>query len=97
MMSRPDVRREFIPQFQRSFPRLGIVALAAVFLGLSGVSIEAQSGSPNDEAYSQKIREYTTEPFFLTNLVDHLPASTGVPLAGDNPRAHHRRSRNAPT
>ncbi|MGO8817908.1 MAG: M14 family zinc carboxypeptidase [Terriglobia bacterium] len=79
MMNRLNVRREFIPQFQRSFPRLGIVALAAVFLGLSGVSIEAQSGSPNDEAYSQKIREYTTEPFFLTNLVDHLPASAIVP------------------
>ncbi|HWX40624.1 MAG TPA: hypothetical protein VN345_05690, partial [Blastocatellia bacterium] len=27
-----------------------------------------------DEAYSAKIKEYTTEPFFLTELVDHLPA-----------------------
>src|SRR4051812_32662596 len=32
-----------------------------------------------DEAYSAKIREYTTEPFFLTELVDHLPASSTVP------------------
>ncbi|MBM3748349.1 MAG: hypothetical protein FJW34_21405, partial [Acidobacteria bacterium] len=32
-----------------------------------------------DEAYTQKIREYTTEPFFLTELVDHLPASAAVP------------------
>src|SRR5258706_5295367 len=32
-----------------------------------------------DEAYSQKIREYTTEPFFLTEIVDHLPASATVP------------------
>ena len=32
-----------------------------------------------DERYSQKIREYTTEPFFLTDIVDHLPASTTVP------------------
>ena len=32
-----------------------------------------------DEAYSAKIREYTTEPFFLTELVDHLPASDTVP------------------
>jgi hypothetical protein len=79
MMNRLNLRREFVPQFQRSFPRLGIVALAAVCLGLSGISIEAQSGSPDDEAYSKKIREYTTEPFFLTNLVDHLPASATVP------------------
>lgn len=33
----------------------------------------------NDEAYGKKIREYTTEPFFLTELVDHLPASKTVP------------------
>lgn len=32
-----------------------------------------------DEAYTRKIREYTTEPFFLTELVDHLPMSTTVP------------------
>lgn len=32
-----------------------------------------------DEAYTAKIREYTTEPYFLTELVDHLPASDNVP------------------
>src|SRR5579871_5768177 len=32
-----------------------------------------------NDAYSAKIREYTTEPFFLTELVDHLPASDTVP------------------
>src|SRR5271170_2907277 len=32
-----------------------------------------------DDAYGAKIREYTTEPFFLTELVDHLPASDTVP------------------
>jgi hypothetical protein len=32
-----------------------------------------------DEAYTAKIREYTTEPCFLTELVDHLPASESVP------------------
>ncbi|HEY2931927.1 MAG TPA: M14 family zinc carboxypeptidase [Acidobacteriota bacterium] len=32
-----------------------------------------------DDAYSKKIREYTTELFFLTELVDHLPASDKVP------------------
>ncbi|MGH9861667.1 MAG: hypothetical protein ACRD5F_16730, partial [Candidatus Acidiferrales bacterium] len=28
-----------------------------------------------DEAYTAKIREYTTDKHFLTEMVDHLPAS----------------------
>src|SRR5438105_11166460 len=34
---------------------------------------------PIDEEYTRKIREYTTEPFFLSPLVDYLPASSTVP------------------
>ncbi|MFL5489363.1 MAG: M14 family zinc carboxypeptidase [Gemmatimonadaceae bacterium] len=34
---------------------------------------------PIDEEYTKKIREYTTEPFFLSPLVDYLPASPSVP------------------
>ncbi len=32
-----------------------------------------------DAGYTQKIKDYTTEPQFLTELVDHLPASDKVP------------------
>src|SRR6185436_15466965 len=32
-----------------------------------------------DADYTKKIREYTTEPFFLSPLVDYLPASKTVP------------------
>ena len=32
-----------------------------------------------DQPYTDKIRQYTTEPFFTTELVDHLPASATVP------------------
>ena len=32
-----------------------------------------------DSAYTRKIHEYTTEKFFLSPLVDYLPASTTVP------------------
>jgi len=35
--------------------------------------------SPNDAAYGEKIKEYTTESYFNTELVDHLPASDKVP------------------
>jgi hypothetical protein len=34
---------------------------------------------PIDDAYTKKIREFTTDPMFLTELVDHLPASSKVP------------------
>src|SRR5262249_54451256 len=34
---------------------------------------------PIDEEYTKKIREYTTEPFFSSPLVDYLPASNTVP------------------
>ena len=33
----------------------------------------------NNAEYGAKVKEYTTEPFFLTELVDHLPASDKVP------------------
>src|SRR5690349_18596363 len=34
---------------------------------------------PIDEEYTNKIKEYTTEPFFTSPLVDYLPASRTVP------------------
>jgi Zinc carboxypeptidase len=34
---------------------------------------------PIDEAYTAKIRKYTTEPYFTSSLVDYLPASKTVP------------------
>src|SRR5262249_49013884 len=36
-------------------------------------------GPHEDAEYGAKIREFTTEPFFRTELVDHLPASDVVP------------------
>jgi Zinc carboxypeptidase len=34
---------------------------------------------PLDDAYTKKIHEYTTEKFFLSPLVDYMPAKAGVP------------------
>jgi hypothetical protein len=39
----------------------------------------AASAQGVDEEYTKKIREYTVDPAFLTELVDHLPASDKVP------------------
>ena len=37
------------------------------------------SGQAADKEYTEKIREYTTEPFFNSPLTDYLPASKTVP------------------
>jgi hypothetical protein len=36
-----------------------------------------------DEEYTAKIKEFTTEPFFLSSWVDYLPASDTVPTVED--------------
>jgi len=33
----------------------------------------------NDDGYTAKIKQFTTDPMFSTNLVDHLPASASAP------------------
>ena len=74
----------------RSFRAL---ARASVLLAVAALPLAAQGGvdplaaakpgrnpsQPIDEEYTKKIREYTTEPFFNTILVDYLPASKTVP------------------
>jgi len=51
--------------------------------GIAAADGETQPGpdpkQPVDEAYTAKIRKYTTQPFFLSPLVDYLPASKTVP------------------
>src|SRR5438874_8466179 len=37
------------------------------------------NAGPNNAAYAAKVKEYTTESYFMTELVDHLPASDKVP------------------
>ena len=46
---------------------------------LFAIALAACSFGQNDEGYGRKIREFTTEPFFLSPLVDHLPVMRGVP------------------
>jgi len=59
--------------------RLVLAAAGLAILLLSTALVGAQnntsSGQQLDEKYTAKILEYTTEPFFLTEYVDHLPAS----------------------
>src|SRR5476649_1136227 len=48
-------------------------------LALMCVALPCFCLAQNDEAYGKKIKEFTTETFFLPDLVDHLPASKTVP------------------
>src|SRR3954471_6662398 len=55
------------------------LATAAAQTDLSAARPGRDPKQPIDSAYTAKIREYTTEPFFLSPLVDYLPASKTVP------------------
>ncbi len=37
------------------------------------------ASQPVDDAYTAKIKQYTTEPYFTSPLVNYLPASKTVP------------------
>jgi hypothetical protein len=53
---------------------IAVVALTADIVG------QSPNCTVTDNAdYAKKIKEYTTESYFITELVDHLPASSCVP------------------
>jgi hypothetical protein len=58
---------------------LGAVAMTAPRLGAQDTNFARDPNQPIDQAYTQKIRQYTTEPYFSSPLVDYLPASKTVP------------------
>jgi hypothetical protein len=65
------------------FSRLiGLVFVVPMALGAQDLSTARPGRDPKqpiDQEYTKKILEYTTETFFLSPLVDHLPASKTVP------------------
>jgi Zinc carboxypeptidase len=66
----------------RSFNRMlaGLCLVAVTGLSVAGqVKPGRDPQQPIGEEYTKKIREYTTEPFFSSPLVDYLPASSTVP------------------
>jgi Zinc carboxypeptidase len=57
----------------------GSPAVAQTAGGNAAVPPGRSPSQPIDADYTRKIHDYTTEPFFLSPLVDYLPASTTVP------------------
>ena len=63
-------------------PRKNRVPVAfVIFCGLV-CSLPAQQAS--DEAYGERIAEYTTDPRFVNEMVDHLPYSEEIPSPLDH-------------
>jgi hypothetical protein len=65
-------------RLRRLLPCLFALALLAP-AALAQIAPGRDPNQPIDEDYTQKIREYTTAPYFSSPLVDYLPASKSVP------------------
>jgi Zinc carboxypeptidase len=73
-------------RFLSPSPKCLLLHLALIVLGFSAFGNYAfaqgsnsQTTQPVDKEYTESILKNTTEKFFLTELVDHLPASAQVP------------------
>src|SRR5215467_5854636 len=68
-----------------NFVKRFVVPAAILFAVLLQLPLSAQQAFVRDpkvaidEDYTRKIKEYTTQPFFTSPLVDYLPASKTVP------------------
>src|SRR5438874_6895063 len=70
--------------FLRTIGRLSLgalvaCALAAVVSAQQAPTFVRDPKIPVDEEYTGKIKEYTTQPFFTSPLVDYLPGSKTIP------------------
>ena len=76
---------------------------AAILIVLSAVTIPAQQmvtetrnpAQAQDEDFARRVKEWTTQPHFISPLVDHLPKVTGATSPKDVPRLPHRRASQA--
>src|SRR5277367_4096022 len=80
--------KEARTQILRSLTLLLLLSLAGTPALADGETAPARDPKqPVDDAYTAKIKKYTTQPFFTSPLVDYLPASKNVPtpeaLLGD--------------
>jgi hypothetical protein len=60
-------------------PRRSVRALAFLLGATALQAVAAEAQQPIDQEYTAQIRRFTTESFFLTPLIEQLPASSTVP------------------
>ena len=69
--------------------RVGFIIGAALLL--AGISMPAQQmvtetrdpTQTQDEDFAKLVKEWTTQPYFISPLVDHLPKVAGIPTPKD--------------
>ena len=70
---------------------LVVSSLLLLFLLLSAIVMPAQqmvtdtrdASQPQDEEFARLVTQWTTQPYFISPLVDHLPKVAGVPTPKD--------------
>jgi hypothetical protein len=63
--------------------KLRILALALLGCGVSVTALAQAKPQAQDEEYARLVKEWTTQPEFMSPLVDHLPKAAGVPTPKD--------------
>jgi hypothetical protein len=64
----------------RPLRRVFLIGLVFILLGTGPIWAQTEK---LDEEYTAKIKEFTTEPFFMTKYVDHLPYAENIPTPLD--------------
>src|SRR5215467_3673177 len=69
-----------------TFHKLALIAVVCSLLSITTASSQELNstfardpGQPIDQQYTDQIHKYTTDPSFISPLVDYLPASKTVP------------------
>ena len=62
---------------------LGLLLASSGVFGQAGRAQDAQGTQPMDADFAERVREWTTQPEFLSPLVDHLPVGDGIPSPKD--------------
>jgi hypothetical protein len=63
--------------------KLRIFALSLLLGGVTVAALAQAKPQAQDEEYARLVKEWTTQPEFMSPLVDHLPKATGVPTPKD--------------
>jgi hypothetical protein len=75
----PQAKPAQAPKTQTTKPAKGAKPVPITEADLAMAKPGRDPNQPIDEEYTKKIKEYTTESFFLSPVIDYMPASTTVP------------------
>jgi hypothetical protein len=74
---------------QQQWARLGFavgVAVVAAVISIPAQQMVTETRDPKqtqDPDFEKSVKEWTTQPYFISPLVDHLPKVAGIPMPKD--------------